>query len=127
MRAAFAIALSAGVLTLAAPLDARRADPDPTAGRIAGETKTCAPGFTNSGLTIAGPHSVMVAPTGRRRWIAPVTDCPALRDDDVLIVEHLAGGSDYCRDDRIRALQRGSIIPGPYCRLGAFTSWDKPR
>lgn len=113
---------------LAAPGAARKAAPDPLAGRVAAETRSCAPGSISGGsLTVAGASRVMTRFTARRIWVAPVTGCPALHSDDILIVDHLAGGSGYCQDDRLRALRPGGIIPGPYCRLGAFTAYDKPK
>lgn len=127
MRGIAMVLLSGAALALAVPGDARRADPDPTAGRVAGKPQACVSSYGNASLVIAGANTVMLNASGRRRWIATAIGCPALHSDDVLIVEHLAGGSEYCRDDRIRTLPRGLSIPGPFCRLSDFTPYDKPR
>ncbi len=49
--------------------------------------------------------------------------CPSLRDDSILIVDRF--GSQFCHDDRFRTIERGSIIPSGYCRLGDFVPYTK--
>lgn len=127
MRLLASALVALAVAGAATPNPARRADADVAAGRVAGSPRACVSGFGNSALVIAGPDTVTVSATRRRLWVARAIGCPALHDDDLLVVEHLTGGSDYCQNDRIRSIARGTTIPGPYCRLSAFTPYDKPR
>lgn len=113
------------VAVIASP-GAAREKTDPLAGRVAGTPQACVSGVANDGLVIAGPDTVMTRQFGRRIWVAKAIGCPALRPDDILIVEHLSG-SGYCSNDRFRAMTRGATIPGPFCRLGKFTPYDKAR
>jgi hypothetical protein len=47
--------------------------------------------------------------------------CPGLRPNNILVVE--AGGSQYCRGDLVRGLERHGGTPGPACRLRDFTPY----
>jgi hypothetical protein len=50
--------------------------------------------------------------------------CPGLRPLNTLVVEPSLGGQ-YCRNDRVRAIEPGSSIPGPICPLGDFTPYRR--
>jgi hypothetical protein len=50
-------------------------------------------------------------------------DCPGLRPHNTLVVE--VHGSQYCRGDRVRAIEPGSTIPGPLCVLRDFTPYRR--
>lgn len=95
------------------------------AGRVAGEPKNCISVTSNDGPMIIG--NTLLYRDGRRLWrTEPVGRCPGLDDDPILVVE--LHGSQLCRNDRFRTLDRTStLIPGPYCRFGEFTPYEKPR
>ncbi len=95
------------------------------AGRVAGEAKDCISVTSSDGPMIIG--ETLLYRDGRRLWrTEPVGGCPGLDDDKILVVE--LHGSQLCRNDRFRTLDRSStLIPGPYCRFGAFTPYEKPR
>jgi hypothetical protein len=59
-----------------------------------------------------------------RTWVNRLgADCPGLRPFSTLIVE--AHGSQYCRGDRIRAVETQSAIPGPTCVLRDFVPYRR--
>ena len=105
-----------------------RADRDLTDAlkdRVAGEPQDC---ISNSGLN--GPQIIdrdtLLYRDGGRIWRTELAaECPGLSPYDTIIVE--VHGSQLCRNDRFRALDAGSRIPGPYCLFGKFTPYTKPK
>lgn len=95
------------------------------AGRVAGPPQNCISVTARDGPMIIG--ETLLYRDGRRLWrTEPVDGCPSLRGDPILVVE--MHGSQLCRNDRFRTLDRSSmLIPGPYCRFGTFTPYVKPR
>lgn len=52
--------------------------------------------------------------------------CPGLaRDNDIIVTEQF--GSQKCRGDLLRLVDRTSGIPGPVCSLGEFVPYRKDR
>lgn len=99
--------------------------PDPFAGRVAVATERCLTQFGNEPLTIVDARTLLYSPVGKRIWRNDLPEpCPGLDPDDILVIEPFAG-SQLCENDRIRAIDRGSHIPGPICRLGKFTAYEK--
>lgn len=96
-----------------------------TSGRVAGETRTCVPNIGRSGLNVVDSRTLSYD-GGGILWINRLPeDCPGLRPLSTLIVETF--GTQYCRGDRFRANEPGSMIPGPSCRLRDFTAYRKIR
>jgi hypothetical protein len=94
-----------------------------TAGRVAGETRTCIPNIGRSGLSAVDSRTLSYD-GGSVLWLNRLPqDCPGLRPLSTLIVETI--GTQYCRGDRFRANEPGSIIPGPSCVLSDFTAYRK--
>lgn len=95
------------------------------AGRVAGTPKACIGVTSGDGPMIIG--QTLLYREGRRLWrTEPVGGCPGLNGDPILVVE--VHGGQLCRNDRFRTLDRAStLIPGPYCRFGDFTPYEKPR
>lgn len=111
-----------GLLTLGAAAPAKD---DPFAGRTMVATATCIDAFDRSNMRILDDRTIVYQAVGRRLWRNDLPErCPGLDRDPLLIVEQF--GSQLCANDRFRAQDRLSNIPGPYCRLGKFTAWDKP-
>jgi hypothetical protein len=93
------------------------------AERVAGPAETCVPQRRNHVLR-AVDRRTLVYEEGRVLWVNRLeANCPSLRPDSILIVETFA--DRYCRNDRIRALEPGSPISGPACRLGSFTPYRR--
>lgn len=92
------------------------------AGRTAGAAQRCISPSDLGGPQIIG--DTLLYREGRRLWVSrPVDGCPSLRGDVIPIVE--MQGGQLCANDRFRTIQRGSNIPGPYCRFGPFVPWVK--
>jgi hypothetical protein len=51
--------------------------------------------------------------------------CPGLEQLSTIIVD-ARDGTQYCRGNRIRGLEPGSIIAGPTCNLGDWVPYRKP-
>ena len=94
------------------------------AERSAGAPQECAPRFEGQSLNAVDRRTIVYDAPGTL-WVNRLeADCPGLRPDSVLVVETF--GDRYCRNDLFRAVERGSSIPGPYCRLGEFTPHRRP-
>ena len=95
------------------------------AGRTAGEARRCVTAFQGTGLTVVDRRTVVYDAPGTL-WVNRLrADCPSLRPGVTLVVE--AQGSEYCQNDRIRAVEPGNRIPGPICFLGEFTPYRNRR
>ena len=95
------------------------------AGRSAGEAQSCVPITQASTLQIIDSRTIAYR-TGSTIYVNRLsTDCPGMRPFNTLVVE--THGSQYCRLDRVRALEPGSSIPGPICPLGDFIPYRLPR
>jgi hypothetical protein len=93
------------------------------AGRVAGEPRRCITRFQGTALTAVDRSTVVYDAPGAL-WVNRLRgDCPGLRPDDALIVE--SHGDEYCANDRIRPVERGSNIPGAVCFLGEFTPYRR--
>lgn len=93
------------------------------AERIAGEPQRCVPRIQATGLN-AVDRRTLVYDTPGTLWVNELrADCPSLRPDSTLVIE--TAGDQYCRNDRIRALDPGGHIPGPICLLGDFTPYRR--
>jgi hypothetical protein len=93
------------------------------AGREAGAPQTCIAATPSSSLIIVD-SSTLSYRQGGTIWVNRLeAPCPGMRPLDTLVVE--LHGSQYCRNDHIRALQPGSSIPGPTCLLGGFIPYRR--
>lgn len=97
---------------------------DALKGRVAGTPQNCisSPNQT-SGPQIIDARTILYR-DGKRVWRNELAaDCPSLDQDSILIVE--LHGSQICKNDMFRPVDRGSRIPGAYCRFGQFTPYVK--
>jgi hypothetical protein len=95
-------------------------------GRTPGTPQTCIDNGSAGSPQIIDDRTLLYTESGRRIWRNDLPEaCPGLRDDSHLIVE--VYGSQLCQNDRFRAVDFGSHIPGPYCRFGKFVPYDKPK
>ena len=95
------------------------------ATRTAGEPRECVPQRQGQSLTASDRRTIVYDLPGEL-WVNRLAaDCPGLRPHSTIIVETF--GDRYCRNDRIRALEPGTTIPGPICLLESFTPYRKRR
>ena len=94
------------------------------AGRVAGPPRSCITAFSNSNLT-AIDASTFVYRSGDTIYVNhPSSPCPGIAPLNTLIVDAQQG--HYCRGDRVRGLEPGSIIAGPVCILGDWVPYGRP-
>ncbi|WP_233503448.1 hypothetical protein [Sphingomonas psychrotolerans] len=93
-------------------------------GRVAGKPQNClSSSQSTNGPQIIDAHTILYR-DGRRVWRNDLAgNCPSLDPDDILVVE--LHGSQICKNDMFRPVDRGSQIPGAYCRFGQFTPYVK--
>jgi hypothetical protein len=86
-----------------------------TAGRVAGAPQTCISTDQSSGLRAIDEQTLAYG-SGRTVYINRLAGpCPGVQPLGTLIIE--AQGTQYCRGDRVRGREMGSIIAGPTCIL----------
>jgi len=115
-----------GLLGAAAPAAPRQETIESAlAGRVAGKPADCVDHSRLDGPQVIDDKTLIYRESGSRIWRNDLIGvCPGLKPMDTLIVDIF--GTQLCRNDRFRALTPGLSIPGPYCRLGKFTPYDKP-
>ena len=128
MKRAFALALVA-LSSCTTTADTRGPEllAEALEGRVAGETRQCV-GFTQSGRSfeIIDAITLLYHESSARVWRNNLRDaCPGLHRDDILVLEPF--GSQYCRNDRVRAVDRNTGFAHAYCLLGDFVAYDKPK
>lgn len=97
---------------------------DALAGHTPGAPQDCMPIDRTNGPQIIGGGVVLYRESGRRIWLARTEgECPWLRRDGVMVTEMF--GSELCRTDRFRVVDRGSSIPSGHCRFGSFTPYER--
>jgi hypothetical protein len=95
------------------------------AERTAGEPRRCVPAIQAVSLSAVDQRTVVYDTPGTLYVSRLRSECPGLRPDSTIVIE--AYGDQYCANDRIRALEPGSRIPGPICLLGEFTPYRSRR
>jgi len=92
-------------------------------GRVAGPAQDCIPTGFIDGPQVVG-DSLIYRQSGKRLWRSQVGDrCPFLRDDQIVV--SILYGTQVCRNDRFRLIDRGSRIPSGDCTFGQFVPYDK--
>jgi hypothetical protein len=93
------------------------------AGRTAGAPEECIVTSAGSNLAVRDSRT-LVYDRGGTLWVNRLPDaCPGLNPMSRLVIE--VHGSRHCRGDRFQAVEPGLSIPGPSCRLGAFTPYRR--
>jgi hypothetical protein len=118
--------LAAG-LAAAAPASTHDRDPlAEFAGRVAGAPVQCLNADRAGSLQVLDERTLVYRESARRIWRNDLPDvCPGLDDDAILVIE-LFGGRP-CKGDLFYAVERGSSIRGPSCRLGSFVPYVKAK
>ena len=126
MRALLIPIAALGLVGAAAPAPPRQETAESVlAGRIEGKPVDCVDKSRLEGPQIIDDKTLIYHESGSRLWRNNLIGaCPGLKPMDTLIVDIY--GTSLCRNDRFRAVTPGLSIPGPYCRLGKFTPYDKP-
>ena len=92
-------------------------------GRVAGAPVNCIGNSASTRPMIIDSHTILYRDGGRVYRNDVVGSCPRLTPYNTMIVE--VQGGQLCRNDRFRVLEPGTTIPGPYCRLGQFTPYER--
>lgn len=94
------------------------------AGRVAGPPLKCVTTITGESLRPIDSRTIAYG-FGRTIYVNHLPDeCPGLQPLNTLIVE--MHGGQYCRLDRVRAVESNSIIPGASCTLGDWMAYRRP-
>ena len=117
----FALALGSCAMPPQAPQP--QGPPLELAGRIGGRPQTC---VTTTQMDVLRPSEnaphVLLYGTGRTVWANNLGSCRFGRDD-ILVMQLY--GSQLCRGDIVRSIDRSSRIPGPACVLNEFVPYRR--
>ena len=91
------------------------------AGRVAGPPQSCVPIQSSTNMMLENRHAFVYS-TGTVVYVS-ATNCPASADD--IPVLHPTG-SEHCRGDIVRMVDRVTQMPGPSCILGDFVPYRRP-
>ena len=92
-------------------------------GRVAGAPVNCIGNSTSTRPMIIDETTILYREGGRVYRNTLAAACPRLTPYNTMITE--VQGGQLCRNDRFRVLEPGTTIPGPYCRLGQFTPYER--
>ena len=95
------------------------------AGHVAGPAQSCISSMSSENLRVIDASSIAYG-NGRTIYVNHLAaPCPALEQSNTIIVD-ARDGSQYCRGNRVRGLEPGGIIPGPWCPLGDWVPYRMP-
>ncbi len=96
-------------------------------GKVAGEPINCISDFNATQLIRVSDDILLYRVSGSLVYENKLRySCPGLaRDDDIIVSEQF--GSQKCRGDLIRLVDRVSGIQGPACSLGEFVPYRKDK
>jgi hypothetical protein len=125
MRALMLIAAAALAGSCARPATLPGAAPaQETAGRVAGPARTCVSSEQTQNLRVLDRQTLAYG-WGSTVYVNHLPGpCPGLEPTSTLIVSAQSG--QYCRGDRVQALEPGSTIAGPACNLGDWIPYRRP-
>lgn len=97
------------------------------AGKVAGESVNCISDFQSTNLVRVSDDILLYRVSSRLVYENRLRySCPGLaRDDDIIVTEQF--GSQKCRGDIIKLVDRYSGIQGPVCSLGEFVPYRKDK
>lgn len=125
-----AAALTLVATTPTSPATAARADLDAELqrlldGRVAGKPVDCISLPNVTGNTIVTGRAIVYR-IGTRLYVnVPPEGAKQLKRDDIIVTRTF--GTNLCRRDIIRLLDRTSTIPHGFVALGRFVPYTKPR
>jgi hypothetical protein len=95
------------------------------AGKVAGPAQACISSFPGQNLRVVDASTIAYG-YGRTVYVNHLgAPCPALEQHNTIIVD-ARDGSQYCRGNRVRGLEAGAVIPGPWCTLGEWVPYRMP-
>jgi hypothetical protein len=96
-------------------------------GKVAQKPVNCISDFNATNLIRVSDDILLYRVSGNLVYQNKLRySCPGLaRDSDVIVSEQF--GSQKCRGDLIRLVDRSSGIPGPTCSLGEFVPYRKDK
>lgn len=124
------IALLAGVAGCATAATQEAQGPDPRvtaaiAGKVAGKPQSCIPLSEASGSELV--RDAIIYRVGRTRlWLADAPGCGSSGTSDDILVQRVYG-SQLCRGDIVRQVDRVSGIGGGACAIRSFTPYTTPK
>ena len=94
-------------------------------GKVAGEPVSCIYNSRYSNVIRVSDDLLLYKVSGKLVYQNRLRSaCPGLaRDSDIMVTEQF--GSQQCRGDVIKLVDRVSGIPGPFCVLGDFVPYRK--
>jgi hypothetical protein len=94
-------------------------------GKVAGKPVSCIADYNADNIIRVSDDLLLFRESGRLVYQNRLRyPCPGLaRDNDVLVMEQF--GSQKCRGDLIKLVDRTSGIQGPTCSLGEFVPYRK--
>jgi hypothetical protein len=93
-------------------------------GREAGKPESCINPMNATNLSIYG--ETLVYKDGRTFWVnKPLGGCFGLKRDDIVVTRSY--GSQLCRGDIVRTIDRTGGFPTGACSFGDFVPYRKPR
>ncbi len=96
-------------------------------GKVAGEPVNCISDFNATNLIRVSDDILLYRVSGRLVYQNRLrSSCPGLaRDSDIIVSEQF--GSQKCRGDLLKLVDRTSGIQGPVCSLGEFVPYRKEK
>ncbi len=97
------------------------------AGKVAGEPQNCITDFNSTNLVRVSDDILLYRVSSRLVYENRLRySCPGLaRDNDIIVTEQF--GSQRCKGDLIRLVDRTSGIQGPTCSLGEFVPFREDK
>ena len=97
------------------------------AGKIAGKPVNCISTFSSDNMIRISDDILLYRVSGNLVYKNNLrSSCPGLaRDNDIVVSEQF--GSQKCRGDLLKLVDRTSGIPGPVCSLGEFVPYRKDK
>ncbi|WP_293881731.1 hypothetical protein [Sphingomonas sp.] len=122
---ALLLLLSACATTVAA----REEAPDPKlqqalAGKIVGKPKSCI-ALTDARSSTTYRGAILYRVNSRLSYVNDLGKCPFLRDDNIQVLDVF--GSQLCRGDIVRMVDRNSRFPSGSCVFSDFVPYVTPK
>lgn len=92
------------------------------AGRVPGKPADCIPNFETRDMRILDKTAIVYG-RGETIWVNVPRNASDLDDDDILVTH--TSGSQFCRLDIVRTVDRGSHFPSGSISLGDFVPYRK--
>ena len=104
--------------------------PDPRltealADMVAGKSQNCIPIDRASGSEIFR-DAILYRAGGRKVWLADAPGCVTSGSNDYILVQNIYG-SQLCRGDTIRLVERTGGFGAGFCAIRGFTPYTKPK